>query len=42
LAPILLAVAKLNDVEPFAYLKGVLERLSNGHSMSPVNPAPLP
>jgi hypothetical protein len=26
--------AKLNDVEPFAYLKDVLERMSNGHPMS--------
>ena len=30
----LLATAKLNDVEPFAYLKDVLECLSDGHSMS--------
>ena len=30
----LIATAKLNDVEPFAYLKDVLERLSNGHPMS--------
>lgn len=30
----LLATAKLNDVEPFAYLKDVLERLSNGYPMS--------
>jgi hypothetical protein len=30
----LLATAKLNNVEPFAYLKDVLERLSNGHPMS--------
>ncbi|MGH6803837.1 MAG: IS66 family transposase [Methyloceanibacter sp.] len=30
----LLATAKLNDVEPFAYLKDVLERLSNGHPMN--------
>jgi transposase len=30
----LLATAKLNDVEPFAYLRDVLERLSNGHPMS--------
>ena len=30
----LLATAKLNDVEPFAYLKDVLERLSDGHPMS--------
>jgi hypothetical protein len=30
----LLATAKLNDVKPFAYLKNVLERMSNGHPMS--------
>lgn len=30
----LLATAKLNNVEPFAYLKDVLERMSNGHPMS--------
>jgi hypothetical protein len=30
----LIATAKLNDVEPFAYLKDVLERMSNGHPMS--------
>jgi transposase len=30
----LLATAKLNDVEPFAYLRDVLECLSNGHRMS--------
>ena len=30
----LLATAKLNDVEPFAYLKDALERMSNGHPMS--------
>jgi len=30
----LLATAKLNDVEPFAYLRDVLERLFNGHPMS--------
>jgi transposase len=30
----LLATAKLNDVEPFAYLKDVLERMPNGHPMS--------
>jgi transposase len=29
----LLATAKLNDIEPFAYLKDILERLSNGHPM---------
>jgi len=31
---LLLATAKLNDVEPFVYLKDVLERLSDGHPMS--------
>ena len=30
----LIPTAKLNDVEPFTYLKDVLERLSNGHPMS--------
>jgi transposase len=30
----LLATAKLNNVEAFAYLKDVLECLSNGHPMS--------
>jgi transposase len=30
----LVATAKLNDVEPFAYLRDVLERMSNGHPMS--------
>ena len=30
----LIATAKLNDVEPFAYLKDVLERMCNGHPMS--------
>jgi transposase IS66-like protein len=30
----LLATAKLNDVEPFAYLKDTLERMSSGHPMS--------
>jgi len=30
----LLATAKLNDVEPFAYLKDVLERMSNGYPMT--------
>jgi transposase len=33
----LLATAKLNDVEPFAYIKDVLERLSDGHSASRVD-----
>jgi transposase len=30
----LITTAKLNDVEPFAYLRDVLERLSNGHPKS--------
>lgn len=30
----LITTAKLNDVEPFAYLKDVLSRMSNGHPMS--------
>jgi len=30
----LITTAKLNDVEPFAYLQDVLERMSNGHPMS--------
>ena len=30
----LMTTAKLNDVEPFAYLRDVLERMSNGHPMS--------
>ena len=30
----LLATAKLNTVEPFAYLKDVLHRMSNGHPMN--------
>ena len=33
-AAVLLATAKLNDIEPFAYLKDVLECMSNGHPMS--------
>jgi hypothetical protein len=28
------ATAKLHDVEPFASLKDVLERMTNGHPMS--------
>ena len=27
----LVATARLNEVQPFAYLKNVLERMSNGH-----------
>jgi len=30
----LIATAKLNDVEPFGYLRDVLERMSNGHPMN--------
>jgi hypothetical protein len=30
----LITTAKLNNVEPFAYLKDVLERMSGGHPMS--------
>jgi hypothetical protein len=30
----LIATAKLNDVEPFGYLKDILKRMTDGHSMS--------
>ena len=30
----LITTAKLNDCEPYAYLKDVLERMTNGHSAS--------
>ena len=30
----LITTAKLNDVEPFAYLQNVLERMSDGHPAS--------
>ena len=30
----LITTAKLNDVEPYAYLKDVLERMTNGHPVS--------
>ena len=33
----LIATAKLNDVEPFAYLREVLERMANGHPVSRLN-----
>jgi transposase len=33
----LLATAKLNEVEPYAYLKDVLERVSAGHPMSQID-----
>lgn len=30
----LITTAKLNDIEPFSYLKDILERMSAGHPMS--------
>ncbi len=33
----LIATAKLNDVEPFAYLKDVLEHMANGHPMRQID-----
>jgi len=30
----LISTAKLNDHEPYAYLKDVLERMTNGHPVS--------
>ncbi len=33
----LIATAKLNDVEPFAYLRDILERMTNGHPMSRID-----
>jgi hypothetical protein len=30
----LIATAKLNDVEPYAYLRDVLQRLADGHPMN--------
>ena len=30
----LIATAKLNDIEPYAYLKDVIERMTHGHPMS--------
>ncbi len=33
----LIATARLNDVEPYAYLKDVLERMTNGHPMSRID-----
>jgi len=33
----LIATAKLNDVEPFAYLTDVLERLSSGYPASRID-----
>jgi transposase-like protein len=33
----LITTAKLNSVEPFAYLRDVLERLSTGHAMNRID-----
>ncbi len=33
----LITTAKLNDVEPYAYLKDVLERMTNGHPMNRID-----
>lgn len=33
----LIETAKLNGVEPWAYLKDVLERMSHGHPMSRID-----
>jgi transposase len=33
----LITTAKLNDVEPYAYLKDVLERMTHGHPMSRID-----
>jgi transposase len=33
----LIETAKLNGVEPYAYLKDVLERMTNGHTMSQID-----
>jgi transposase len=33
----LLETAKLNGVEPYTYLKDVLERMANGHPMSRID-----
>ncbi len=33
----LIETAKLNEVEPYAYLKDVLERMTNGHPMSRID-----
>jgi transposase len=37
IAASLITTAKLNDVEPYAYLKDVLERMTNGHPMSQID-----
>jgi transposase len=33
----LIATTKLNDVEPFAYLRDILERMTDGHSISRID-----
>ena len=33
----LIATAKLNNVEPFAYLRDILERMTDGHPMSRID-----
>ena len=33
----LIAAAKLNEVEPFAYLRDILERMTDGHPMSQID-----
>ena len=33
----LLATAKLNGIEPYAYLKDVLERMTHGHPISRID-----
>jgi transposase len=33
----LIATAKMNGIDPFAYLKATLEALANGHSQSRIN-----
>lgn len=37
IAASLITTAKLNDVEPYAYLKDALERMTNGHPMSQID-----
>jgi transposase len=37
IAASLITTAKLNDVEPYAYLKDVLKRMTNGHPMSHID-----
>lgn len=37
IASSLITTAKLNDVEPYAYLKDVIKRMTNGHPMSQID-----